>query len=144
MQIKKKKIVHRNTAALKSSFGFDLRDYLNIFGFDLRDYLNKPLDFDMKKKTVKKYFRRNYWKITSDNDQFYVEYRTGTDTSIIKQDKKQHEQNDIFQTISNLTKKIALSKRSNSKKNITESKRLRERAINFLKERGEEYVKADQ
>ena len=60
LQIKKKKIVRRNTAALKSSFGFDLRDYLNIFGFDLRDYLNKPLDFDMKKKTVKKYFRRNY------------------------------------------------------------------------------------
>ena len=83
-------------------------------------------------------------KITSDNDQFYVEYRTSTDTSIIKQDKKHHEKNDLFQTISNLDKKIALSKRSNSKKNITESKRLRERAINFLKERGEEYVKADQ
>ena len=46
LQIKKKNIVRRNMAALKGSFGFDLRDYLN-----------KPLDFDMKKKPVKKYFR---------------------------------------------------------------------------------------
>ena len=40
---KKKKIAHGNTAVLKSNFDFDPRDYLD-----------KPLVFDMKKKTVKK------------------------------------------------------------------------------------------
>ena len=62
LQIKKRKIAHGNTMALK-----------NNFDFDPRDYLNKPLVFGMRKTCKEKILDRIIEKLPSDNDLFYVE-----------------------------------------------------------------------
>ena len=69
----------------------------------------------MKKTSEEKILDRILEKSPSDNDQFYVEYRTGTDKFICKKDKKQQEKDNLFCTILHIEKKIARSHKNTEK-----------------------------
>ena len=75
------------------------------------------------------------------NDKYHEDNKEGLNMFTIKQDLNQLEKDYLFNLILHLDKKLALARKTKNNKNLKLLICLRKRAVDFLKEFREEYVK---
>ena len=113
---------------------------LHDLEFNPADCINKPLVFNLKKIREDQIIEKIIENLSKDNDEYYIEHTKGSNMFMIKQDPNQLEKQNLFKAILIIEKKLALATVMNNNRNVKELILLRERAVNFVKELGEEFV----
>ena len=74
----------------------------NNFIFNPKNYVNKSLVFNLKKTSEKKILDKIIQNLPWDNDKYWIERREGLNMFMIKQDKKQQEEDNLIKTTWNI------------------------------------------